>query len=77
MIVWYVEFNAYRREIRFLVLKYQELCSISVIPKFCRRASRKGTQVKVTLSVAEEHGAEVDKGHLEYSERLLGKVGPV
>lgn len=49
----------------------------SVIPMFCMRASRKGTQVKVTLSVAEVRGTEVDEGHVENSEELLEKIGPI
>lgn len=44
---------------------------------FCMRASRKGTQVKVTLTVAEVRGTEVDEGHVENSEELLEKIGPI
>lgn len=73
-----MECNAYRRELRFFVLKYQELSSISV--QCNPKVLQEGKQERHTGqgdTVAEEHGAEVDKGHLEYSERLLGKVGPV
>lgn len=44
---------------------------------FSMRESRKGTQVKVTLAVAEMCGAEVDEGHLEDSQGLLEKLGPI
>lgn len=49
----------------------------SVIPMFCMRTSRKGTQVKVTLSLAEVPRAEVGEGHVHNSEGLLEKLGPV
>lgn len=56
---------------RFSINNYTaSVCSVT--PMFCMRRSRKGTQVKVTLSVAEIHGAEV-----ENSEELLEKLGPI
>lgn len=47
----------------------------SVFPMSCMRASREGTQVKMTLPVPGVHEAELDGGHLENSEGLLEKLG--